>query len=318
MLQDSDDARQIEPDFGAAHDAPAGCILVPVDGGAGSVPSIAVARAAVQLWAAPIHVLGIVDSPERTRTLYDALQAQPDILAGLVVDSLVGEPAEVIAQVAARTRPSLIVMAAHAWMSDGDLPMGPVAEMILRDTRYPLLLVRQEAGERFVAKGSRFARILVPLDGTPSPARAIKDFALRAAAAGATLDVLHVVGPHTGASEEVGSLTFPRYLDQPYHEWQAWQHELLRRSFGLRGLPATDVHVAVGDPGSEIVRAARNEESDLVLLAWKGAVDAGRAQTIRTVLREHPCPVMILRAPPAVRQPQSRGGRQRSGPSPAS
>lgn len=53
--------------------------------------------------------------------------------------------------------------------------------------------------------------------------------------------------------------------------------------------------VARGDPGEEIVRHARAHAADLIVLAWRGTLAAERAAAIKAVLREAPCPIMLLR-----------------------
>ena len=53
--------------------------------------------------------------------------------------------------------------------------------------------------------------------------------------------------------------------------------------------------VRAGEPGPEITRAAR-EWADLIVLAWKGHWVADRAKTLKAVLREASCPVMVVRA----------------------
>jgi nucleotide-binding universal stress UspA family protein len=95
-------------------------------------------------------------------------------------------------------------------------------------------------------------------------------------------------------------LTFvvPRYLDQPQHESPAWSREFLERVRGL-GHPA-DVEkirfvLAQGEASAAILKFARRNASDLIALAWRGSLEPERAQTIRRVIRDASCPVIIFR-----------------------
>jgi nucleotide-binding universal stress UspA family protein len=66
-----------------------------------------------------------------------------------------------------------------------------------------------------------------------------------------------------------------------------------RRQAGIR--------TAVGSSSKKEARAAilefvRRNASDLIALAWRGSLEPERAQTIRRVIRDASCPVIVFRA----------------------
>lgn len=119
------------------------------------------------------------------------------------------------------------------------------------------------------------------------------DFASMAAA---ELVVLHVATPGAERPTEPGTLVSPRYVDQPQHEWPAWAEEFvdrLRAVGGAREGVKIRLMVAQGDAGSAIVDFAR--QSDLVVLGWRGVLEADRARTMRRVIRDTMSPVIVFR-----------------------
>jgi nucleotide-binding universal stress UspA family protein len=141
-------------------------------------------------------------------------------------------------------------------------------------------------------------RLLVPHDGTPTSAATIGpaiDFASRAAA---ELVVLHVATPGTERPTEPGTLLSPRYVDQPQHEWPVWTREFLDRLRAVgRARDGINIRLAVaqGEAGSAIVDFARANDSDLIILGWRGALEPDRARTMRRVIRDSGCPVVVFR-----------------------
>ena len=91
----------------------------------------------------------------------------------------------------------------------------------------------------------------------------------------------------------------PRYLDAPEHEWPAWEQEF-RQRFGpmaqeLRAV-GVQLHAGHGDPSEEILRYAQEQASDLIATAWHQALAAGRAEVVKRLLSEAPCPILFVQA----------------------
>jgi nucleotide-binding universal stress UspA family protein len=136
----------------------------------------------------------------------------------------------------------------------------------------------------------------VPHDGTPTTAGALAEAMDLAQRSGAELDVLHVPTPE--APTEPGTLGAPQYLDQPQHEWPLWAREFLERTRSLCACPPSvqaRLFLRRGAPGAEILRFAQERAGDLIVLAWRGRLEPGRARIMQQVLREAPCPMLVLR-----------------------
>jgi nucleotide-binding universal stress UspA family protein len=234
--------------------------------------------------------------------LLEKLHLEPGDITGTILEQATGDAAAAILEEVSAHHTRLIVMSTHGWKPDAERPLGHVAEEMLLKASCSLLLLRAEIAERFSQEGRGLTRILIPLDGTPTTAAALAPAAELASRSGAFLDVLHVA-TSMQAKSEPGSMTVPQYQDNPYHEWTAWRKEFGARFLGQFEGQAANLEVAVGDPSQEILRAAHEHESDLIVLVWKGRLAADRAQTVRAMLREAPCPLLFLHARPSLDLP---------------
>jgi hypothetical protein len=54
--------------------------------------------------------------------------------------------------------------------------------------------------------------------------------------------------------------------------------------------------LAHGDIAVEILRLSKKQSTDLIVLAWRGIWEAPRAVTMKDILREAHCPIMVVRA----------------------
>jgi nucleotide-binding universal stress UspA family protein len=273
----------------------AGPVLVPIDGSPAMAATLSAARVMATVWQAPLHLLHVTNEPVSTQQLLTALGIDRLDPAALVLDRSTGEPVEAILRSARERRSPLVVMGTHGWTADPTMLLGHVAEGVLRAARVPLLLVNSASAERLPVEVPPLLHILLPLDGTRFAAEPLGPIVRPLAQGGATFDVLHVVSEKPGTAQESDIFTVPRYMDQPYHEWQEWRREFGSRFLHPHAIEARGIHVYVGEAGESIVRAARDLDSHLIVLAWKGAHDADRARTLRAVLRAAPCPVLVVR-----------------------
>lgn len=120
-----------------------------------------------------------------------------------------------------------------------------------------------------------------------------------AALAGGEITVLHVATPGTEVPAEPGTLVSPRYIDQPQHEWSAWGQEFLDRLRAVGGAKdgaKARLAVARGDASEAILEFAK--ESDLIVMGWRGVLEHGHARTLRRVVRNTLCPVIVFRLTP--------------------
>jgi nucleotide-binding universal stress UspA family protein len=258
-------------------------ILVPLDGSEQALAALPVARALGEIERSALHMLHVGDRKPAGGAL---------AIDGFTIDARIGAPATEILQAAGEMKPHLIVMCKHSGSRRGKL-IGSTAMKVLHDAPCPVVLIPPERG----ATPWHLHHILVPHDGTPTTSAALPPAAELAQRAHAELLVAHVTD-HQAASTEPGSLNAPRYVDQPQHEWPAWTSEFIQRMACV--CPLDHLHVRInlshGDPAAEILRLSERQATDLIVLAWRGRWEAPHAATMKDILREARCPIMVLRA----------------------
>ena len=272
-------------------------VLVPLDGSVHATTAVPVARELGELYHATVVVFHVTDDALASAALVDRMSLSSEDVRGLVVERSPGAAAVAIVREAAEREAALIVMCPRTRTDRGARILGTVAEAVLRAAPCPVVLVPPTRGRGHWA----LRRLLLPHDGTPTSAAVIGPATQLASTAAAELVVLHVATPGTERPTEPGTLLSPRYVDQPQHEWPAWAREFLDR---LRAIGrATDgvnmrFALAQGEAGSAIINFARQNDSDLIVLGWRGALEADRARTMRRVIGASICPVIVFRVQP--------------------
>lgn len=270
-------------------------VLVPVDGSPQALVALPVARTLAEIWGAAIHVVQVADRAVAPGEIGERLGLDVSQLRGAVLHLERGQPAEEIARVAGEQPETTIVMCTHTGPAAPALGIGPVAEMLLARLRGQAVLVRPEQG----MGRWRLGTVLIPHDGTPATSACLRPAAELASRASANLVVVHVAAAGRAAPAEPGSLAVPRYVDQRQHEWPSWAAEFLDRLGCISPFDPSRLRLflAHGEPGAEVLRIAGDSDADLIVLAWRGALDSRHARVVRDVLAAAPCPVMILRVP---------------------
>jgi nucleotide-binding universal stress UspA family protein len=264
-------------------------ILVPLDGSKQALSALPVAKVLGEIERATFHILHVGEHKLTAEELRSRLgRAEFD---AFTIDARIGAPADEILQVAEETKPRVIVMCKHSGTERGKM-LGRTAMKVLHDARCPVVLVPPERG----ATPWHLQHVLVPHDGTPSTSAALQPAAELAERSQAELLVVHVTDIKT-APAEAGSLTTPRYVDQPQHEWPAWSTEFLNRLACVCSLGHLHVRMflAHGDTAAEVLHLSERQSTDLIVLAWRGIWQAPRAGTLKDILREARCPIMVVR-----------------------
>jgi nucleotide-binding universal stress UspA family protein len=265
-------------------------ILVPLDGSANALTALPVAKVLAEIEKSRLRFVHVTE-PEAVGAGLLTPPRLPEI-PGSSIETRIGDPAEQILHFAAEMKPHLIVMCKYT-AGDANKMLGSTTMKVLRNAPSPVVLVPPERG----TAPWHLHHVLVPHDGTPTTSAALPPAAELAERCGAELLVAHVSGTKTAALEP-GSLTISRYIDQPHHEWPLWTDEFLKRFACI--CPLGHLHVrlflAHGDPASEIVRLAKKQSMDLIVLAWRGKWEGERAATLKAVLRRAHCPIMVIRA----------------------
>jgi hypothetical protein len=141
-------------------------------------------------------------------------------------------------------------------------------------------------------------RILVPLDSSPGSAEAVHRAADLAKREEATLDILHIASPGDLPPSEAGSLPVGLYMDHAHYDLKSWSLEFMRRFFhnklGAQETPAANLYLSSGDPATEIIKHADRTGADLIVSAWQGSIDEGRAKVVRELLARANCQLLFL------------------------
>ncbi len=275
-------------------DPSAPLILVPLFDGPPHSSALPIARTLAGIQHATLHVILIADPATPTATIIMRLGLAPEDLHGAVIDRA-GHPfTTATLRLAERWPNAVIVLALSAEPGEPSHSLGAAIEEVITRSPGPVVLVPPARG----LVPWHLRRILVPHDGTPTTAAAIGPAVALAARAGAELVILHVAQPATRRPGEPGTMTVPRYIDQPQHEWPAWAREFMDRlcAMATADIELIRTRLATGDPGREIARYVVEGEFDLVVIGWRGRLEGEKAATMKEVIREAGAPILILRA----------------------
>lgn len=269
-------------------------VVVPLDASGHALVALPVAKRLAELEGATLHLVHVAREISAPAKVLESVGLSRTELRGSVLDAKAGEPPSGIIEAASELQSALIVMCTHTAMLGAEKTLGSTALAVLKGAPCPVVLVRPERGVVPWA----LHRILLPHDGTPTTSAAIRPAAELARRAGAELSVLHVAAPGARLPVERGSLTPPRYVDQPQHEWPAWVGEFVERLGCVCPLESLEVRMSLahGAPGDEVLRFAAEQASDLIVLAWRGEWEGERAATVKAVVRRAACPVMVIGA----------------------
>lgn len=213
-----------------------------------------------------------------------------------------GVPADVVLRAADDVGADLIVLGTHGRTGLKRLLAGSVAEAVLRRARRPVLaLSSPDTATSREGPGV----ILHPTDFSTAAQDATRAARALARDRGARLVLLHVV-----AGEVI-----PSSVSLTLMALDTGREALETLRTGLDGPDLkfpVEVRQLRGDPADTVLRVAREEKADLVVMGSHGRSGLGRllaGSVAEGVLREAPCPVLIVK--PASPEPA------RSAPAPA-
>ena len=206
----------------------------------------------------------------------DRIAAAAAAGAGLELRRLEGEVVPALARAAAAADAVALVVGARGLPTGRTI--GSTALEVITSQPKPVVVVPPDA-----RRPERLERVLVPLEGTPLTSLAPRTLIQLADDAQIEVVVLHV---HDEA-------TLPLFTDQPQHEADAWREEFVAR-YCPWGIGSVRVEVRVGRREEEIVRAAAEDEADLIALGWDQKLAAGRAPVVRELLERGRTPVLLI------------------------
>jgi nucleotide-binding universal stress UspA family protein len=230
--------------------------------------------------------------PAAEVSLKAELEAARSLLgAGVHVEAqlLRGDAAAEIVRYARESGQDLVAMATHGRSGIERWVRGSVAERVLRECEVPLLLCNPYALEP--RKDGPFARIVVPLDGSPLADRILPVVEPIALAHGSSVTLLRV---EPMVISEIPS---------PMLEGTLWDPAPLEASLdpqrdrlAAAGVKAVQVKAAYGVVAAEILREAA--QGDLLAISTHGRAGVARwwfGSVAEQVLRHATCPLLVLR-----------------------
>jgi nucleotide-binding universal stress UspA family protein len=223
--------------------------------------------------------------------------------SGLTVDVQVevGHPAPTILARASALPADLIVMGTHGASGIERLIIGSVAEKVLRRASCPVLTVPPR-----VRSTSRipFARVMCAVDFSEWSSAAVELAGRLATAAGAELDLVHVIEWPWDEPPPPDFAGMPREQASALAEFRRYvtsRAEARLASIASdvsQGRGAVRVHVSHGKPYAGILRIAAVEAADVIVLGVHGRnpIDLTLfGSTTNHVVRQATCPVLTVR-----------------------
>jgi nucleotide-binding universal stress UspA family protein len=197
--------------------------------------------------------------------------------AGVELREVSGAPIGQI--VAAAKEPDIVGLALGARRAPaGAQPGGHTALEVITQVAKPVAIVPPHA-----RPPERFARLLVPLEGTTESSEALDDTIRLAHRRQLEILVLHVHSPST----------VPAFSDHEPHATQAWDQEFLARNVAV---PHEDVRLLrhLGVPADDVLAVAEEAAADLIILAWSQELAEGRAHVVSETIAHSSVPILLL------------------------
>jgi nucleotide-binding universal stress UspA family protein len=272
---------------------PAPKVLVAWDGSNAASSALSAAKLVAAQLGAEVEALYVARDEQELKAQKKARMALARGL-GVALRFETGDAASEIVRATDKPGILLVALTTHGRELEPAYRLGSVAEKVVSRTTRPVLIVKPEGA----SEPGELKRLLVPIDGTPKTAAALHPVTELAAALGAAIDLLYVAGPDEKATSERGSMTAPRYVDQPQHGWPEWATEVIQRLAACcAGCPEQvplRFFLAKGDIGEEIARFATENRTDAIVLVRRSRFQPGRARIIRAVLSQTPCSAIIV------------------------
>ena len=319
-------------------------IIVPLDGSSRSHAALPVAARLAQASGARLDLVRVhiddrpdlADDPswdqmfaEGEQRYLESLALAYESLAGTQVGTALLQPpvVEGLSAFAASRVSPLFVMAARGRTGLRRAILGSTSDGLVRQGATPVLVLRDHSPDGDVPTwrlgGKPFARIVVPLDGTGRSETAIAHAVGLAAALGAKILLVRVVGP-VMTSAILGALAVHPLA--PYDEGTVLRNDLAQEY--LQAIvdqihaehPAVHVSTEVAlssDPATAILESCRRSAADLIVMATHGR-GASRLLVSAVgdrVLRDGPDAILFVRpAPRAVPKVLSTSRARRAAP----
>ncbi|RLC55307.1 MAG: universal stress protein [Chloroflexi bacterium] len=191
----------------------------------------------------------------------------------------------------------LIVMGTHGRRGIRRFMLGSVTEEVLRLAPCPVFTVRHREDRSVWA----MKKILAPTDLSKNARQATRHAAALAEAYGAELKLLHIIDAATLTTSSVSVIG--AFDASPANVMTGANEAVLRQAAELTEefhLPSQiDCFVTVGNPASDILDFAQENEADLIVVGSHGRSGLPRfvmGSVAEKVIRDAPCPVFTVKS----------------------
>lgn len=224
----------------------------------------------------------------------------------LQVQSLVvnGVPGQEILSVIQKKKIDVAVLGSRGLSRISGLVLGSVSEWVLSDASCSVLIGRPAARK---GKSSTSLNVLLATDGSRDAWKAVDILKELGLPSGSTVTLLHVIKKHIYETEQ-----FVDRAGKSPAEFLKLAKDLCRDrdSAGVRLLTDTrealeslpvnfKERLALGHAAGEILKAARQQKADLILMGSKGETGLRRflmGSVAQTVSHHAPCSVLVVRS----------------------
>jgi nucleotide-binding universal stress UspA family protein len=243
-------------------------VLSTVDAHATDVRVVEVAARLAEVLGADLDILHVRESA-------DDEDAVVERFGGRTVRCEAGDPSARIVEAASHRDVEVIVVGARN-VADKSRPLGHIARNVLEHADRPVVVVPPADGDR----PFDLRRVLLPLEGSEPSSSSVAAVAARLEEGGVDIIPIHVFD----------MVTAPSFWDHAGHASDSYA-----ASFAERWSPTPAiVRLRRGAAGPTIVDVAREEDVDLIVLGWSQRLSAGRAEVVRTALRDAGVSVLLV------------------------
>jgi len=199
-------------------------------------------------------------------------------------------PAEVLAAVEG-TGADLIVMGTHGRRGLTRLLMGSVTSQVILQSGVDVLVVKKPCT---TCRGA-YTSILVPFDASAQSRRSLGRACALAKQDSATVTIMYVIPRYEEMLDFMRTPQIEKSL-RGEAERILGAGKALAQTHGIEA----QVSIAEGHGGDEIARAVGKGGHDLVVMGtsgWRGVDKALLGSTAERVIRDAPCPVLVVKQP---------------------
>lgn len=253
-----------------------------------------------------VEPVGLTESDRERLLAQLKMFTAAEVPSGMAVDHVIKQGnavAHILAQ--ARAIPAdLLTIGTHGRSGFERLVLGSITEKVLRKAPCPVLVVPRRHPDAVPASPVIFKRIVCPVDFSDCAMTALRYAISLAQEADASLTVLSVMTYELAVTPDMyGAILIEDR--ETLGEFRRRQEEEARQRLrdaipdGVRDYCEVTTLVTSGKPSLEILRVAREVESDVIIMGVRGRGAADMmlfGSTTNHVVREAVCPVLTVPA----------------------